>query len=145
MASVFDIDEFLDGASNDETKEVTHGTTTFTIRRLNGAERAKFNDFVTAVGGAERLIPKTYERTLYVLGRCVLTGTEKRSIGEAKALKLMEKHGALADVLFGDIFEFTEKSLEDERKLWEDAKKNTSENVTTENDARIADVTGSTP
>ena len=44
---MFDIDEFMNAASYDETAVVRRGTQEFRIVRLNGAQRLRFNDLTT--------------------------------------------------------------------------------------------------
>lgn len=109
----FDIHEFFKAARTDETTTVCHGTETFKIKRLNGVERLRFTD-----------LEKAYDKTVYVLARCVLTGVADRPIGEENAVKFIERFPMLGDALYKDIINFTEESLEQEAKIWADSKKN---------------------
>lgn len=110
---MFDINEFMNAPCVDETHIVRHGTEEFKIRRLNGAERLKYNDLGTQ-----------YERTRYVLSRGLLSAPNFAPIGDENAAKLLERSGVLAETLYADIFDLTEKSLEAEAAIWEEAKKN---------------------
>lgn len=117
---MFDIAEFMSAPVVEEITTVKRGNEEFTIRRLNGAERMKFND-----------IHGQYERTLYVLSRALLSGENKTPIGEQNAAKFIERFGTLAEGLFTDIFELTQKTLEQETEIWTLAKKNTASQETT--------------
>lgn len=110
---MFDVNEFMNAPCVDETTVVRRGTEEFKIRRLNGAERLRYNDLQTQ-----------YERTLYVLSRGLLSGTAGTPIGEENAAKMLERYGALSEALFSDVFDFTEETLAKESEIWEAAKKN---------------------
>ena len=110
---MFDVNEFMNAPCVDETAVVRRGSEEFAIRRLNGAERLRYND-----------LPTQYERTRYVLSRGLLTGTAKTPIGEENAARMLERYGALSEALFADIFDLTQQSLDKEAQLWEEAKKN---------------------
>ena len=71
---MFDIDEFMNAASYDETAVVRRGTQEFRIVRLNGAQRLRFNDLTTR-----------YDRTVYALAHGLLSGSESRPIGVENA------------------------------------------------------------
>ena len=110
---MFDIDEFMNAASYDETAVVRRGTQEFRIMRLNGAQRLRFNDLTTR-----------YDRTVYALAHGLLSGSESRPIGEENAARFVERFGALAEALFADIFELTQRSLEKEAEIWRETRKN---------------------
>lgn len=122
----FDINEFFSSPQIDETATVKRGATEFRIRRLNGAERLRFND-----------LSSQYDRTVYALGRCLLSGPNDAPIGEANAVRFVERFTALSDALFGDIFDLTQNSLAKESEIWAEAKKNSSPATNTQslNDA----------
>ncbi|MGI6401868.1 MAG: hypothetical protein ACOX0A_07150 [Thermoguttaceae bacterium] len=122
---MFDVNEFMNAPIYDETTIVRRGTEEFRIRRLNGAERLRFND-----------LEARYDRVRYALGRGLLSGAEPRPIGDENAARMIERYGALAEALFSDIFEFTERSLEKELEIWDEAQKNSSR-------ARDSDTRGS--
>lgn len=109
----FNIDEFFQAAQSDDTTTIKRGTEEFKFRRMNGVERLRFNDLTTQ-----------YDRVVYVLSRCLLTGDAARPIGEQNAVKFIERFPGLADALFGDIFETTLSTLENETAIWQAAKKN---------------------
>lgn len=111
---MFDIDDFMNAPVVEEITTVRRGTEDFNIRRLNGAERMKFNDILGQ-----------YDRTVYALSRGLLSGDAKKPIGEQNAAKFVERYGTLAEGLFNDIFELTQKTLEKESEIWTLAKKNT--------------------
>ena len=117
---MFDIDDFMNAPVVEEIATVRRGNEDFNIRRLNGAERLRFND-----------IEGLYERILYVLSKGLLSGDAKKPIGEQNAAKFIERYGTLAEKLFNDIFELTQKSLEKENEIWTLAKKNTENTETT--------------
>ena len=104
----------------EEIQTVKRGTEEFNIRRLNGAERLKFND-----------IRGQYERILFVLSRALLSGDNNASIGEQNASKFIERYGILAEGLFNDIFDLTQQSLDKETEIWTLAKKNSESQETT--------------
>lgn len=110
---MFDIDNFLNAPSDDATTVVKRGSEEFTIRRLNGAERLKFND-----------LSSQYDRVVYVLSRALLSGENKIPIGPEKAAKFVERYSSLSDALFNDIFNLTQESLEKDGEIWAEAKKN---------------------
>lgn len=110
---MFDINEFMNAPVVEEITTVKRGSEEFKIRRLNGVERLKFND-----------IRGQYERTLFVLSRGLLSGDQNAPIGEQNAAKFIERFGSLAEGLFNDIFDLTQKSLEQETEIWTLAKKN---------------------
>lgn len=110
---MFDVNEFMNAPVYDETAIVRRGAEEFRIRRLNGAERLRFNDLTTR-----------YERERYALARGLLSGADPRPIGEENAARLIERSGALCELLFGDIFELTQRSLDKELEIWEEARKN---------------------
>lgn len=110
---MFDINEFLNSPIVDDTATVRRGTEEFKIRRLNGAERLRYNDLTTQ-----------YDRARYALSRGLLNGSTGVPIGEENAAKLLERHGALCEALFADIFDLTQRSLDAEASIWEEAKKN---------------------
>lgn len=116
---MFDIDDFMNAPVVEEITTVRRGTEDFNIRRLNGAERLKFND-----------ITGQYERIVYALSRGLLSGEAKKPIGEQNAAKFVERYGMLAEGLFNDIFELTQKTLEKENEIWTLAKKNTENSAT---------------
>ena len=117
---MFDITEYLNAPFAEPCRVVERGGREFSIRRLNGAERLQFNDFTTQ-----------YARVRFALSRGLLSGADGRSIGEENATKLLERNGALAESLFNEIYDLTERSLEEESRLWEDEKKKSPENATT--------------
>ena len=112
---MFDLNEFMNAPVYDETTTVRRGAEEFRIRRLNGAERLRFNDLTTR-----------YDRVRYALARGLLSGAESRPIGEENAARMIERCGGLCEALFGDIFEFTQKSLEKELEIWDEARKNSA-------------------
>ncbi len=109
---MFNIDDYLNGVCVDETEIVKRGTEEFKIRRLNGAERLRFNDLTSQ-----------YDRARYALARGLLSGPSGSPIGEENAAKLLERHGALAEALFADIYDLTQESLKKEIEIWEEVKK----------------------
>lgn len=117
---MFDLVKYLDAPFSDPAMTVTHGPYDFAIRRLNGAERLIFND-----------LPNQYERVKFALANALLTSPDNRAIGESAALKLLERSGALAEALFNDIYDLTERSLQEEIKLWNDVKKKSNEEKST--------------
>ncbi len=112
---MFDVNEFMNAPCYDDTTTVRRGTEEFRIRRLNGAERLRFNDLTTR-----------YDRVRYALARGLLSGADSRPIGEENAARMLERHGALCEALFGDIFDFTQKSLEKELEIWDETRKNSA-------------------
>lgn len=112
---MFDVNEFMNAPCYDDTTVVRRGAEEFRLRRLNGAERLRFNDLTSR-----------YDRVRYALARGLLSGADPRPIGEENAAKMLERHGALCEALFGDIFEFTQKSLEKELEIWDEARKNSA-------------------
>ena len=104
---MFNVTEFLSAPCVDDTTVVKRGAEEFRIRRLNGAERLRFNDL----------------QNQYDLAHGLLSGTPAASIGEENAAKLIERHGALAEALFADIFDFTQESLLKECEIWDEVKK----------------------
>lgn len=117
---MFNIEDFMNAPVDSEITTVKRGSEEFTIRRLDGVERLKFND-----------IRGQYERILYVLSRALLSGDSKAPIGEQNASNFIAKFGTLAEGLFNDIFELTQKSLDKETEIWTLAKKNTENPETT--------------
>ena len=113
---MFDVTEFMNAPYLDETYVSRRGTEEFRLRRLNGAERLRFNDLTSQ-----------YDRVRYALSRGLLSGEDGRPIGEENAAKLIERHGALSEALFGDIFEFTQRSLDKEAEIWAEVKKKSPE------------------
>ena len=109
---MFDINEFLNAPCVDESTVVEHGTEAFRIRRLNGAQRLRYNDLSTE-----------YERIRFALARGLISGPDATPIGEENAAKLIERSGALAEALFVDIFDLTQESLRKEREIWREVKK----------------------
>lgn len=109
---MFDVNEFMNAPCVDETYVSRRGAEEFRLRRLNGAERLRFND-----------LTNQYDRVRYALSRGLLSGEERRPIGEENAAKMIERHGALCEALFGDIFEFTQQSLDKEAEIWAEVKK----------------------
>lgn len=112
---MFDVNEFMNAPAYDETTVVRRGTEEFRIRRLNGAERLRFNELTTR-----------YDRVRYALARGLLSGADPRAIGDENAARMIERHGALCEALFSDIFEFTQRSLEKELEIWDEARKNSA-------------------
>lgn len=110
---MFNIQDFLNAPADDSTTVIKRGTEEFTIRRLNGAERLKFNDLTSQ-----------YDRVVYVLSHALLTGENKIPIGAENAAKFVERYSSLADALFNDIFELTQESLTKDSEIWAEAKKN---------------------
>ena len=110
---MFDIQNFLNAPADDSTTVVKRGSEEFTIRRLNGAERLKFNDMKTQ-----------YERVVFVLSRALLSGENNIPIGEENAAKFVERYASLSEALFNDIFNLTQESLEKDTEIWAEAKKN---------------------
>lgn len=110
---MFDIDEFMNATAYDETAVVRRGTEEFRIRRLNGAERLRYNDLTSR-----------YDRVLYALSRGLLSGASLAPIGEENAARFLERHGGLAEALFCDIFELTSASLAKELEIWSATLKN---------------------
>ena len=104
----------------EEIVTIRRGTEDFKIKRLNGAERLKFND-----------LTGQYERILFVISHALLSGAQNAPIGEQNAAKFIERYGSLAEALFNDIFDLTQKSLEKESEIWELAKKNSENPETT--------------
>ena len=120
---MFDINEYLSAPCVDVSFVVARGTEEFRLRRLNGAERLKFNDLTTR-----------FDRILFALARGALT-PEGRPIGEEAAGKLLARSGALGEALFEDIFDATQQGLDAEREIWRDVKKKSpSEGSTTARD-----------
>ncbi len=109
---MFDINEFLNAPCVDGTTVVEHGVETFRIRRLDGAERLRFNDLTSE-----------YDRIRFALARGLTSDPDGASIGEENAAKLIERSGALAEALFADIFDLTRESLRKEREIWQAVKK----------------------
>ena len=109
---MFDLNEFMNAPYCDETAITRRGTEEFRIRRLNGAERLRFNDLTTQ-----------YDRTRFALARGLLSGPDARPIGDENAAKMIERYGALSEALFSDIFELTQRSLDQESEIWESATK----------------------
>ncbi|MDD3589329.1 MAG: hypothetical protein PHO46_03545 [Thermoguttaceae bacterium] len=109
---MFDVCEFLNAPCVDETLVVERGTETFRIRRLNGAERLRYNDLTS-----------DYDRTRFALARGLTSGPDGAPIGEENAVKLIERSGALAEALFADIFDLTQESVRKEREIWQEVKK----------------------
>lgn len=110
---MFDVQNFLNAPADDSTTVVKRGSEEFTIRRLNGAERLKFNDLTSQ-----------YERVVYVLSRALLSGENKIPIGAENAAKFVERYASLSEALFNDIFNLTQESLEKDTEIWAEAKKN---------------------
>lgn len=117
---MFDINEFMNAPVTEEIATIRRGTEDFKIKRLNGAERLKFND-----------LTGQYERTLFVISHALLSGAQNAPIGEQNAARFIERYGSLAEALFNDIFDLTQKSLEKESEVWELAKKNSESPETT--------------
>lgn len=112
---MFDVNNFFNAPHSDETATVCRGTEEFKIKRLNGVERLRFSDKKTA-----------YDKTVFVLATCLLSGEPARPIGEEHAVKFVERYSALSDKLFEDILNFTNDSLEKESEIWAAAKKNST-------------------
>lgn len=110
---MFNVDNFFNAPHSDETTTICRGTEEFKIKRLNGVERLHFSDKETA-----------YDKTIYVLSTCLLSGEPARPIGEENAVKFIERYSGLSDKLFADILKFTNDSLEKESEIWAAAKKN---------------------
>ena len=113
---MFDINEFMNAPYRDETFVVRRGTEEFRLRRLDGAERLKFNDLTSH-----------YDRARFALARGLTSGPDARPIGEENAAKFIERYGALAEALFDDVFDLTQKSLDAEAEIWAEVKKKSSE------------------
>ena len=109
---MFDLNEFMNAPCCDETATVRRGAEDFRIRRLNGAERLQFND-----------LTRHYDRVRFALARGLLSGDDPRPIGEENAAKMIERYGALAEALFADVFDLTQRSLDEEARIWDDVKK----------------------
>ena len=109
---MFDLNEFLDAPCADETFVVRRGVESFRLRRLNGAERLRFNDLTCR-----------YDRVVFALARGLLNGADGAPIGEENAAKLLARNGALCEALFEDVFDATQGALDEERKIWERVKK----------------------
>ena len=109
---MFDLNEFMNAPYCDDTTITRRGDEEFRIRRLNGAELLKFNDLETQ-----------YDRIRYALARGLLTGADPRPIGDENAAKMIERYGALSEALFSDIFELTQRSLDQESEIWASVKK----------------------
>lgn len=110
---MFDVNQFFNAPHSDETTTVCRGAEEFKIKRLDGVERLQFSDKRSA-----------YDKTIYVLARCLLSGEPARPIGEENAVKFVERFSTLSDALFSDILDFTNKTLEKETEIWAAAKKN---------------------
>ena len=93
---MFDINEFMNAPVTEEIVTIRRGTEDFKIKRLNGAERLKFND-----------LTGQYERTLFVISHALLSGAQNAPIGEQNAARFIERYGSLAEALFNDIFDQT--------------------------------------
>ena len=110
---MFNIEDFLNAPADDSTQIVNRGGQEFAIRRLNGAERLKFND-----------LSSQYDRVVYVLSRALLSGEKKIPIGRDNAVKFIERYAGLSDALFNDIFNLTQESLAKDTEIWTESKKN---------------------
>ena len=97
---MFNIDNYLNAPADDSTQVINRGGEEFAIRRLNGAERLKFNDLTSQ-----------YDRVVYTLSRALLSGEKRIPIGRENAIKFVEKYAGLSDALFNDIFQLTQDSL----------------------------------
>lgn len=109
---MFNIEDYLNAPADDAVTVITRGGEDFQIRRLNGAERLKFNDLTSQ-----------YDRVVYVLSRALLSGEKKVPIGRENAAKFVERHAGLSDALFNDIFELTQASLSKDSEIWAESKK----------------------
>ena len=109
---MFNIDQYLNAPADDSTQVVVRGGEEFTIRRLNGAERLKFND-----------LSSQYDRVVYALSRALLSGEKNIPIGRENAMKFVERYAGLSDALFNDIFNLTQDSLAKDTELWAESKK----------------------
>lgn len=121
---MFDVNQFFNAPHSDETTTVCRGTEKFKIKRLNGVERLQFSDKNTA-----------YDKTVYVLSHCLLSGEPARPIGEENAVKFVERFSTLSDALFSDVLEFTNKTLEKEAEIWAVSKKNSPTSPDSKTDA----------
>lgn len=117
---MFNIDEFMSAPVCEEIITVKRGNEEFKIKRLNGVERLKFND-----------VSGQYNRILFAISRGLLSGDQNAPIGEQNAARFIERYGSLAEGLFNDIFDLTQKSLEKESEIWTLAKKNSVSQETT--------------
>ena len=125
---MFNIDNYLNAPADDSTKIINRGGEEFVIRRLNGAERLKFND-----------LSSQYDRVVYTLSRALLSGEKKIPIGRENAIKFVEKYAGLSDALFNDIFELTQESLAKDTEIWAESKKN-SPNPAPTSDSNVSSV-----
>ena len=110
---MFNIDDYLNAPAEEPTKTIERGGEEFTIRRLNGAERLKFNDLTSQ-----------YDRVVFALSRALLSGEKKIPIGRENAAKFVERYAGLSEALFNDIFNLTQETLAKDSELWEESKKN---------------------
>lgn len=127
---MFNIDNYLNAPADDSTRIVNRGGEEFAIRRLNGAERLKFND-----------LSSQYDRVVYVLSKALLSGERKIPIGRENAVKFVERYAGLSDALFNDIFELTQESLAKDTEIWAESKKNSASQEATSDssDSSVAD------
>ena len=125
---MFNIDNYLNAPADDSTQVINRGGEEFAIRRLNGAERLKFND-----------LSSQYDRVVYTLSRALLSGEKKIPIGRENAIKFVEKYAGLSDALFNDIFELTQESLAKDTEIWAESKKN-SPNQAPTSDSNVSSV-----
>ena len=110
---MFNIDDYLAAPANDSVTIINRGGEDFAIRRLNGAERLKFNDLTSQ-----------YERVVFTLSKGLLSGEKHVPIGRENAMKFVERCASLSDALFNDIFNLTQETLERDSQIWAEAKKN---------------------
>lgn len=110
---MFNIEEYLAAPADDSVTIINRGGEEFAIKRLNGAERLKFND-----------ITSQYERVVFTLSKGLLSGEKRIPIGRENAVKFVERYASLSDALFNDIFNLTQETLERDSQIWADAKKN---------------------
>lgn len=125
---MFNIDNYLNAPADDSTQVINRGGEEFAIRRLNGAERLKFNDLTSQ-----------YDRVVYTLSRALLSGEKRIPIGRENAIKFVEKYAGLSDALFNDIFQLTQDSLAKDTELWAESKKN-SPNPAPTSDSNVSSV-----
>lgn len=109
----FDVTDFFKSPIDEGVTSVVRGTTEFKFRRLNGEEALKYND-----------LPTLYDKVRFVLARALLSGANNVPIGDENAAKLIQRNGMLAELLFNDIFDFTQTCVENEKNIWDEAKKN---------------------